>query len=98
MPKPSFYRLMEPDARAQMDSEIRRRGYSDSYGLCTWLAARGVNISKSTIAGYTRQLKHRDELRVPPPFSPESARALVDFAHLALLAKAAFEQFLLTLK
>ena len=98
MARVAFYRTLSAPARAELDTEIRRRGYGDALGLCAWLAERNVTIGKSVVSQYARALKRRDEELGPAPFSPEARVALFYFAQRALQARAAFDQLLITLE
>lgn len=98
MPRTRFDRRMNSADRAALNAEIRRRGYGDLKGLCTWLEERGVTISKSMVSLYVIRLRRMDEMQVPASISPETQAALVDFAQLVLNAKAGWERLLETLQ
>lgn len=87
MAPPVFWRKLGTEDRAALDAEIRRRAYADTCGLSSWLAERGVSITKSAVHKYVRKLKKDDDsISVSADtLSPETARAIVEAA--ALVAK-----------
>ncbi|MFZ1828286.1 MAG: helix-turn-helix domain-containing protein [Candidatus Competibacteraceae bacterium] len=61
MPKPAFFRLLEPADRALLDDELRRRGYGSLQCVCDGMATRGIRIGKSALGSYAKKLKQRDD-------------------------------------
>lgn len=94
MPRVPVIRKLPANTRADLDAEIRRRGYGDLQGLVKWLADRGTEISKSSIHKYAQKLRAADESTATPELSQEAARLIVECAALALKTFRAFERAL----
>lgn len=91
MPKPAFFRLLEPASRALLDNELRRRGYGALQCVCDEMADRGIRIGKSALGSYAKKLKQRDDasvdlgatpltLKNPPTRADLLQESLLDFA------------------
>jgi hypothetical protein len=88
MPKPAFFRLLEPAGRAILDNELRRRGYGALQCVCDEMADRGLQIGKSALGRYAKKLKQRDDASAElgvPPLTLHNPPARVDHLHDDLL-------------
>lgn len=88
MPPPVFWRKLSPNERAELNAEIRRRGYADTHGISAWLADRGISVTKSPVHKYAMKLKKEDDaLSVSTDdIPPETARLIVKSFVLAMKA------------
>ncbi len=59
MPKPSAIDGLSPEQRAQFDSELIRRNFKDYTGLVEFLAASGLEISRSSAYRHGSKLQRR---------------------------------------
>lgn len=98
MAPPIFWRKLSQTLRAELDSEIRKRGYGDCNGLVQWLANKGISINSTSIHKYERRLREKDDLLSATDLPPETARAIVEAVALALKTIGAFSRVLDTLR
>lgn len=59
MPKPSAIDGLSPEQRAQFESELIRRNFKDYTGLVEFLAASGLEISRSSAYRHGSKLQRR---------------------------------------
>jgi|APTNR8051073442_1049403.scaffolds.fasta_scaffold22067_4 hypothetical protein len=88
MPKPAFFRLLEPADRTLLDDELRRRGYGALQCVCDGMADRGIQIGKSALGSYAKKLKQRDDASADlgvPPLTLHNSPARLDHLHDDLL-------------
>ena len=60
MPPLSIIETLPDDLKAELDRKIRDAKYSDIDATTEWLNARGIDISRSTVARYNKLLKNKD--------------------------------------
>ncbi len=59
MPPPSKIDQLPEDVRSELDALIIDNGFGGYVGLSDWLAAKGFEISKTTVGAYGQKLERR---------------------------------------
>ncbi|MGB3393238.1 MAG: DUF3486 family protein [Stenotrophomonas sp.] len=59
MPPPSKIDLLPEEVRSELDTLIIDAGFGGYVGLSEWLAAKGFEISKTTVGAYGQKLERR---------------------------------------
>ena len=59
MPPPSKIDQLPEDVRSELDALIIDNGFGGYVGLSEWLAAKGFEISKTTVGAYGQKLERR---------------------------------------
>ena len=94
---PAFYRKLSADVRREFDAEIRKRAYADCHGLASWLAAKGIVVTKTPVHKYAQQLRAQDDALAIGSLPPQTILAIVECTTLALKTLSAFRHVLDTL-